>query len=358
MRFRRLLLFLSIVFCWPALTQQQVEPPTADIKVQVTEIIVPVTVLDRDGNTVNNLQPRQFRLFDNEKEQDIKVQTVFNPVSLVIAIQANSNVEAVLPQIRKIGSLLETYVVGEGGEAALLAFDHRFQVLQDFTSDVAKISEALLKVKPGSSSSRMIDAVQQSTRMLKGRPANRRRVILLMSETRDVASESRLREALIELQLANVSVYTVNMSRLITTLTGKPQPPRPDPLPPAARSMPSNVPATPTTVAQKSGNQGGSADFVPLMVEIFRDVKAIFKDNPAEVFTKGTGGVEYSFMKQRALEEAIAKIGEEIHSQYIVTYTPNNQGEGGFHEIKVSLAERSDLKVRTRPGYWMAARFN
>ena len=40
---------------------------------------------------------------------------------------------------------------------------------------------------------------------------------------------------------------------------------------------------------------GGRAEFIPLMVELFKDVKAIFKDNPVEVFTKGTGGTEYSF---------------------------------------------------------------
>ena len=68
------------------------------------------------------------------------------------------------------------------------------------------------------------------------------------------------------------------------------------------------------------------------MVEIFRDVKAIFKDNPVEVFTKGTGGTEYTFYRQRGLEEAIQKIGEELHSEYIVSYTPNNKDEGGFHD--------------------------
>ena len=81
---------------------------------------------------------------------------------------------------------------------------------------------------------------------------------------------------------------------------------------------------------------GGRAEFIPLMVEIFKDVKAIFKDNPVEAFTKGTGGTEYSFFKQRGLEEAIQKIGAELHSQYFVSYTPNNKDEGGFHTLDVT----------------------
>jgi VWFA-related protein len=89
-------------------------------------------------------------------------------------------------------------------------------------------------------------------------------------------------------------------------------------------------------------------------VEIFKSTKAIFVDNPVEVFTKGTGGTEFSFGKQKGLEEAIEKVGNEIHSQYLISYAPNNTAEGGFHEIEVEV-NRPNIKVRTRPGYWLAS---
>jgi hypothetical protein len=73
------------------------------------------------------------------------------------------------------------------------------------------------------------------------------------------------------------------------------------------------------------------------------------------VLTKYTGGKEYSFVRQEALEQAIADIGEEIHSQYLISYNPNKEVrlEGGLHKIRVEV-DRPGLKVRTRPGYWMA----
>ena len=43
-------------------------------------------------------------------------------------------------------------------------------------------------------------------------------------------------------------------------------------------------------------------------------MKGVFISNPHEVYTKYTGGREYSFMTQRGLEQAISDIGEEIHS--------------------------------------------
>ena len=105
---------LAVLLCAVlfAQTQQDSSKPAAPaqaesdvIKTTVNVVTAPVTVLDRDGNFVDNLQPAQFRLFDNEKEQDIKVDVTFQPISMVIAVQANDRVEAVLPQIQKIGGM-------------------------------------------------------------------------------------------------------------------------------------------------------------------------------------------------------------------------------------------------------------
>jgi VWFA-related protein len=339
-----------------------VQPPAApgsDIttfSTGVTNVVVPVTVQDRDGNIVNGIQPRQFYLADNSKLQNIVVDVAFHPVSLVIAIQANSSVAAILPQVKKIGPLLESLVVGDQGEAAVLAFDHRFQWKQDFTSDPGKIAEALKKITPGSSTSALIDAMDEGVRMLRKRPPERRRVMLVLAETRDMGSEGKMRDTLLDAEFANVIVYTVNMSRMIATLTDKPYP-RPgayNGLPPATYPMPSNVPATPTTVLQSGQVPGTSIEFVPLLIEIFKDVKAIFVDNPAEKMTKATGGQEFSFFKQRGLEEAISKVGSELHSQYLITYNPSNKEEGGWHDIKVVVQDHPEVKLRYRPGYWIA----
>ena len=330
------------------------EPADQTIRTTVNVVLAPVTVLDRHGDYVSGLQPQDFRLLDNGKEQNIQVDVTFVPISLVVAVQANDHVEGMLPKISKIGALIQPLVIGEQGEAAVLAFDHRFRWLQEFTSDSTKIETALKKITPGSGSSRMIDAVIESVRMLRSRPGNRRRILMLISETRDKGSEGKVRDALTDIQMNNVSVYSVDISRMMAGMTSRPPDPRPDTMPPAMHPLPPNVPATPTTVMQTTGGQGGSAQFIPLLVEIFKGTKAIFVDNPAEVFTKGTGGTEFSFGKQKGLEDAISKIGEEIHSQYLISYNPNNKDEGGFHEIAVEV-NHADVKVRTRPGYWLAS---
>jgi VWFA-related protein len=186
--------------------------------------------------------------------------------------------------------------------------------------------------------------------MLKHRPKHRRRIILLISEKRDSGSEARLRETLTEAELSNVTIYAIDISHLAVLATGQPMPPRPDPIPPTATHMPGGAAVTPTTMDQ----QNNTGNFIPMFVEIFKGVKSIFVDDHADVFTRYTGGKEFSFLSQKSLERAVSALGQEIHHQYLLSYSPNNLAEGGFHEIRVDV-NRPNLEIRTRPGYWKAA---
>jgi VWFA-related protein len=325
------------------------------IRTDVTEVVAPVTVRDSSDRFVNGIEAREFTLLDNGKPQDIKLGLEAVPLSLVVAVQANSSVEHFLPQIRMLGPLLEGLVVGASGEAAIVAFDHRIRTIQGFTNDGRLFKQALEKVTAGSTSKALVDTVYQSVRMLAARPKDRRKIILLISETRDRGSEGSLREALLAAQFQNIIIYSINVNRLIARLTEKSQPPRWDHLPAGSRPRLPGAPLTPTAQAQATGIQGYSANFMPLVIEMFTQVKSIFFDNPIEVLTHYTGGREYSFLNTGTFEKAVADLGEELQSHYLLTYSPNNQMEGGWHEILVRVA-RFDLKVRTRPGYWMAAK--
>ena len=323
----------------------------------VDYVVAPVLVFDRDGSYVNGIRKDQFRLFDNGKEQNIQVDETFVPISLVIAIQANAHVEGLMPQVKKIGNLVGPLILGDMGEAAVIAYDSRIRTLQSFTNDPDLITKQVKTIYPGSQSNRLIDAVVDGTRLLASRPKNRRRIMLVIGETRDLGSESRAREALIGLQVNNVIFYSVDMSRFINTLVAPPTMDRPDNNPPAMHPLPSNVAATPTIVAQTYGTNAGRVEFIPLMMEVLRDVKYIFKDNPVELFTKGTGGSEFGFHSQRTLEEAMQRVGEELHSEYTISYSPNNKEEGGFHQIEVIVTGHPEVKrTQTRPGYWLATK--
>ena len=154
----------------------------------------------------------------------------------------------------------------------------------------------------------------------------------------------------------------VNINRLVTTFTTKAQPPTARP---ASAHGPHRFRRTSRlrrTTARQTGREPRRIRpiSVPVFVEIFKQVKAIFVPNPAEVFTKYTGGREYSFVSAKGPRTGHQNVGQELHSQYLLSYSPNNKMEAGFHEISVQVLDtrarpRRDVKILTGPGYWMAA---
>jgi hypothetical protein len=60
-------------------------------------------------------------------------------------------------------------------------------------------------------------------------------------------------------------------------------------------------------------------------------------------------------VKQGTLDRALSEIGADLHSQYMLTYLPNNMEDAGFHTIMVKVT-RPQLKIRTRDGYYVAGK--
>jgi VWFA-related protein len=319
--------------------------------VTVRYVLVPTTVLDPDGHGyVNGLNVKDFTVYDNGIVQKISSEVTQQPVSVVLAVQANSEVEPLLPTIRKSGILLQGLVTGQEGDAAILAFDHRMQVLQDFTNDPSKLDDAMQKMTSGSSTAAIIDAVREADRMLvrHDRQNARRRVVILMSRNVDKGSQAKLDETVRDMQFDNVIVYCVDISKVKTALLKKPDYPRPPNGGQPASAQPSIIGQTPSETNVVSQMNGNALNGIP---PIYRGIRDLFKKSPAEAFTYFTGGQTYSFSNQRGLEDAITDIGKDLNSQYILSYSLSNKQEPGFHNIKVDV-DRPGLQVRTRPGYW------
>ena len=321
------------------------------IRVPVKYVLVPTTVLDPDGHGyVNGLSVSDFQLLDNGQPQKIVSDYSQQPVSVVLAVQANSEVEPLLPAIRKSGVLMQGLVTGEQGDVAVLAFDHRMQILQDFTDDASKLDDAMQRMTSGSSTSALIDAVMKADQMLRDhdRQNVRRRIIVLMSRNVDKGSQIKLEEAIHRMQFDNILVYCVDMSRVKTAFFKQPDYPRPanGGVPPEAIGSANGQIRTQTSVAQEA--DGNWLNVIPPTARGMRD---LFKKSPAEAFTFFTGGSIYAFSNQKGLETAISDIGKNLNSQYMLSYSLSNIQDPGFHTIKV-VVDRPGLVVRTRPGYW------
>jgi VWFA-related protein len=341
----------------------QKAPPGTTIRLQSVLVNTPVTVRNANGEMVHNLEVKDFRVTDNGVEQKISHFDLGSaPLSIVIVVETSSRVSAILPEIRRTGTLLTQTVMGPSGEAAIVGFSDSVDRLQEFTTNQDDIETKITRLMEGTSGTRLYDAMSTGVEMLSRRPGptatstGRRRVLLVISEAGDQGSEAKLGELLRRAQLENVTIYSVGISATRAALQKKPEYKRPvQPTPEGTFGSPPapGTVQTPTTEDNKYG--GGSVsggDLLALAVSAVMHAKEQITGNGLQIATTATGGAHLATWKNQSIEKAIDEVGGELHAQYMLTYTPTGTDASGYHEIKV-VVDRKELKVRARPGYYL-----
>ena len=302
------------------------------LKTTVPLVIAPTTITDRAGHYVRNLTPADLLLLDNNVPRKIQVDELTMPISLVVAVQSTQDAWAALDKIKKVGSMIEPLVAGERGTAAVIWYGQEVKVAQDFTSDTGTLEGAFRQAKAGGSGGSAIEAVAKAVDMLAARKDSRK-VVFVIGESKDRSSKMPLEQAISRAQRENVTVYFITYSRFLTPFTSTDWGPICD------EHHEDCKPRDP---------EWGDTN----LIAVFGEMRALAKTNVAEAFAKYTGGRRVSFLKQKGLEEVIEALGEEIHNQYLISFTPPHSDAEEFHRIRVTVRNRSDLVVRTRAGYW------
>lgn len=336
------------------------QAPQKGIRTSVSLVNTPVTVRNGKGQMVDNLEQKDFQVTDNGVQQSIThFDLGSDPLSLVILIETSSRIAPLMPEIQKTGILFTDTVMGPDGEAAVIGFNDSVDKLADFTTNHDVIEKTINTLKTGTDGSKLFDAMAIGVEMLSGRPQpqptadspGRRRVMLIVSEATDAGSETRLGAVLRQAQLSNVTIYSVGISTTLAELKAKPKDTTVHATPEGTFGLPPQpgVPQTPNTEAQRYGY----GNLMDLVVWAVKNVKNKITDHALEIAAAGTGGAFISTFKNESLQKAIDDIGGELHSQYSLTYAPTGTGDTGYHEIKVQV-DKKDLKVRSRPGYYIA----
>ena len=295
------------------------------IRTSVHLVLVPVTVTDAKGKTIDGLSASDFVLYDDGVPQrQFQVDTsdtVVAPVAMVVAIQSSAISQAALEKIHKVGSMFQPLVAGEKGQAAVLAYDSEVRLVQDFTRDGAAIAGAFESINGRTlKTAHMFDAVMEGIKMLQRKPEPYRRMMLVIGESRDRGSKAKIEQAIEAAQRANVTMYPMTYSAQATAWTAKPE----------------DTPPLPT-----------GPDYAGGVVELMR----MTTRNAADDFAKWTGGRHLSFARLDGLEEAISRLSSEVHSQYLLSFVPMESQNKGLHRIIVQVRVKN-LIVRARPAYW------
>lgn len=336
------------------------QAPESRIRTNVLLVNAPVTVLNEKGELVYNLDAKDFKITDNGVPQKIAYFDVgHTPLALVILIETSSRIEPLLPDMRKTGIVFTNTVMGPDDEAAVMGFNASVDNLAGFTSNHDVIQDTINNLQVGTDDSKLLDAMAMGVELLnshlqrrpKTDPRDSRLVIVLLSEAIDVGSKVRLGAVLRRAQLSNVMIYSVGIPTTLALLEAPPKDVRHHITPPGIFPQP-GMPGT-VQIPPTEDIRYGYGNLMNLNMWALRNVKDQITGNSLEIAASGTGGRHIATFGGQTMQEAVDEIGAELHSQYSLTYEPKGTNQRGYHRIKVSV-DRKDLKVRARPGYYIA----
>ena len=102
------------------------------IRTSVRLVTAPTLVFSKERRLVPALEASDFRVFDNGQLQKVVLDASSAPLSVVIAIQANQDVREYISFIVRAGSVIESLLLGESGEAAIITYRDEVTVVKPF----------------------------------------------------------------------------------------------------------------------------------------------------------------------------------------------------------------------------------
>jgi VWFA-related protein len=294
-------LYLAAAF-WGVTAFAQTPPPSKDetptFSLDTKLVPLHVSVIDKNGKLITNLQQSAFKVFENNVEQPLKI---FNredvPVSMGIIIDNSGSMRekrpkvaaAALELIKQSNPQDEVFIVDFNDVAFLDA---------PFTNNIKKLEEVLDKIDTRGGTA-MRDAISMSIDYAKEHGKKTKKVLLVITDGNDNTSNETLEQLVRKARQSEVLIYCIGLLN--------------EEEPREARA------------AKRALNELASA----------------------------SGGLAYYPKSLSEVETITPLIAHEIRNQYILAYTPLNAAlDGTFRAIKVTVKAQGNPTVRTRNGYF------
>ena len=260
-------------------------------------VVLHMSVLDHSGKLITNLPKDNFKVFENNAEQQVSVfKREDIPVSIGVVVdnsgsmrEKRQKVETAAIQLVKASNKLdEVFIVNFNDDAYLDV---------PFTNDLHKMEEGIARIDSKGGTA-MRDAVSMSIDYMKAQGKKDKKVLLIVTDGNDTTSMGITLEKLVEKAHKNpeVMVYAIGI------------------------------------LGEEDKREAGKAK------------------RALEALTKASGGFSLYPKDIGEVESMAQQVAHDIRNQYVLAYKPSNQNlDGTFRQIKVTAGKYT---VRTRTGYY------
>jgi len=299
------------------------------VRVNTSEVLLPVTVRDGSGALITTLARSDFRVWEDGREQplsDLSLRQV--PVDVALLIDSSSSTADNLEDFRRAAADFASRL-GEGDRVCLIKFDDRVELLQDWTRSPVQLRRSLGRVTTGMFT-RFNEALYLAAREQLNPIPSRRRALVVLSDGID-SGRGRVpaAEALRALLSSQSAVYVISSTEV------------------ERRRKRAELDALLNDDSTPPG-------FNTLRIDDLREGLRVLdaSEQSLALFCSSTGGRLYRPAGFDALGGVYAEIADELRHQYALYYRPTNQArDGGFRRVRVEVS-RPGMLAASRVGYY------
>lgn len=301
-----------LLFSWDKLSAQSKTMPAA-FRTNAQMVLVPVTVTDHNGKTIEGLQADNFKIFEDQVPQQIASFTAEDaPCSVGLVLDISGSMRNTLGSAKGVlHSFFQT--ANSEDEFLLLTVSTQPETVSRFTTDIADLEESVDRTSPGGMTA-LIDTVYLGLNGMR-KAQQPRRALLVLSDGIDNYSRYSKGELMRVALEADVQIYSI--------------------------------------IVDGGGGSSAGIPFRPSMIGKPID-QARERQGPLmlEELSEKTGGLHFHVRSDSEAREAAMKVGRALRNEYVIGYQPVNSGASGkYHRVHVK-ANVPKVSVYARNGYY------
>ncbi len=348
----------------PTLTKAGVRPQTADdananepasepapeelsegdvLRVDTTLVTVPVSVLDRQGRFIPNLNREDFTLLENGDEQSIAFfETAEKPFTVALLLDTSASTQFKLSEI-KTAALEFAKQLRPQDRVLVVTFNSEVLLLTEPTNDLGLMEATIEEHAHTGTATRLYDAVDLTIAERLNRIKGRKAIVLFTDGVDTASQQATYQSTLDQVEELDALIYPIqydtsdymramqNANNGTVTVTT------------TRRGL---FGSSTTTQTYNAPVNGGAP--TPGSTKEDYDRANVYLHALADK----TGGRLYQANDTRQLADSFTRIAEELRRQYTLGYYPkaSTVADGERREIRVRVRQKN-LAVKARTGY-------
>ncbi|HEU4714436.1 MAG TPA: VWA domain-containing protein [Pyrinomonadaceae bacterium] len=305
------------------------------IRVNTTLVTIPVSVMDRDGRYVPNLQKEDFRIWEDGVEHDVAFfQSVDKPFSVVVMLDTSPSTQFRLEDIQD-AAISFVRQLRPDDKVMVVSFNQSIRTLCELTTDRSKIERGINKAQTDSGTS-LYDAVDLVINKHLSRIQGRKAIVLFTDGVDTTSNNASYESTVMDAQELDALIYPVqyNTAMDMGQVVQMPQ-----------------IDIFGTILGGifggGSGRRGGG---MGRPRGTSRGDYEIGNRYLIEL-ANSTGGREYRADSLSNMSTAFANVAEELRRQYSIGYYPKRPAQAGQRRMIRVRANQPNLAVRARDSY-------